>query len=131
MAWNASKSPLAIISTGTNICLAFNANFQEYICNLQVIKVTMKLLFVIFKNISMYIIIDMHLQRAISILMCQVRLNFINIVYLPGLSFVRTKLVLDGTVDKTWFKPVKTGQTGQNLREVINHSNGCRTIEDG
>ena len=27
-----------------------------------------------------------------------------------GLGFVRPKLALDGTVDKTWFKPVKTGQ---------------------
>ena len=35
--------------------------------------------------------------------------------------------VLDGTVDKTWFKPDKTGQ---NLRKAINHSNGCETIED-
>ena len=27
-----------------------------------------------------------------------------------GLGFVHQKQVLDGTVDKTWLKPVKTGQ---------------------
>ena len=53
-------------------------------------------------------------------------LFYIDLSY-SGLGFVRPKLVLDGTVDKTWFKPDKTGQ---NPREAINHSNGCETIED-
>ena len=33
--------------------------------------------------------------------------------------------VLYGTVDKTGFKLVNTGQ---NLREVVNHSNGCEKL---
>ena len=46
----------------------------------------------------------------------------------PGLGFVRSKLVLDGTVDKTRFKPVKTGQNWtkpkgsyKSLQRVCNH----------
>ena len=39
--------------------------------------------------------------------------------------------VLDGTVDKTGLNRLKLDKTGQNLREAINHSNGCGTIEDG
>ena len=37
-----------------------------------------------------------------------------------------SKLVLDGTLDKTWFKSVKIGQN----RKANNHSNRCETIEN-
>ena len=60
--------------------------------------------------------------------MCFVIITQHNWLFLAGLGFVRPKLVLDGTVNKTWFKPDKTGQ---NLREAINHGNGSKTIEDG
>ena len=46
---------------------------------------------------------------------------------ISNLNYMFQGWVLDRTVDKTWFKPVKTGQ---NLRKAINHSNGCGTIED-
>ena len=46
-------------------------------------------------------------------------------LYKSGLGFVLPKLVLDGTVDKTWFKPDKTGQ---NLRKAINHTTGVESL---
>ena len=47
-------------------------------------------------------------------------------IHLTSLRVRKQGWVLDGTVDKTWFKQDKTGQ---NLREAMNHSNGCETIE--
>ena len=51
-------------------------------------------------------------------------------LYFSEFWFIHPKLVLDGTVDKTWFKLVKTGQNWTNLRKAINHRDGCETIED-